>query len=149
EYQVNQLRERLAPSGKGASLFDDMTSAEARWTPASGRLQALEPIWAKSQKWYDDQMGELKTSAKAVKMASYKAGEGEARADPQDFGLPVMVDATDKGGKPLTGLDPYKKEYDDKQAAIKTAMDDLAKLIVEDKDLTEKIGGKEGLRAQL
>jgi hypothetical protein len=149
EYQVNQLRERLAPSGKGFSLYDDMTSAEARWTPSSGRFQALEPIWAKNQKWYDDQMGELKTSAKAVKMASYKAGQAEVRDDPQNFGLPVMVDATDKGGKALTGLDPYKKEYDDKQAAIKTAMDDLAKLIVEDKDLTEKIGGKEGLRVQL
>ena len=149
EFEVNQLRERLAPAGKGFSLYDDLGTAEARWKPASARFQAMEPLWAKNQKWYEGQLGELKTSGKPVKMASYKAGQAEVHDDPQNFGLPVMVEATDKGGKPLTGMDPYKKEYDDKQVAIKAVMDDLAKLIVEDKELTEKIGGKDGLRVQL
>jgi hypothetical protein len=149
EFEVNQLRERLAPSAKGASLFDDLATAEARWTPASARFQALEPLRARNQKWYEDQLAELRTSGKAVKTASYKNGQAEVHDDPQQFGQPVMADAADKGGKPLLGFDTYKKEYDDKQVAIKQAMDDLAKLVDEDKTLTERIGGKDGLRVLL
>jgi hypothetical protein len=143
EFEVNELRDRL--SGKGASLYDDLTTAEGRWKTASPVFQTMEPLWAKNQKWYQEHLVELQTSAKPVKTPSYKGGQLEF--DPNNFGLPLMVEATDKGGKGLTGLAPYKKDYDDKQAAIKVVMDDLKKLIDEDKELTEKIGGKDGLRA--
>jgi hypothetical protein len=147
EFEVNELRDRLA-SGKGASLYDNLGTAEARWKTASPVFQTMEPLWAKNQKWYQEHLAELQTSAKPVKTPSYKAGQLEF--DPNNFGLPLMVEATDKGGKPFTsGLAPYKKDYDDKQAAIKVAMDDLKNLIAEDKDLTVEIGGKNGLRAKI
>jgi hypothetical protein len=145
EFEVNELRDRLA--GKGASLYDDLGTAEGRWKAASPVFQTMEPLWAKNQKWYQEHLAELQTSAKPVKAPSYKGGQLEF--DPNNFGLPLMADATDKGGKPLTGLAPYKKDYDDKEAAIKVAMDDLKKLIAEDKDLTVQIGGKDGLRAKI
>jgi hypothetical protein len=147
EFELNELRDRLTPGAKGIGLYDNLNTAEARWKTASPVFQAMEPLRAKNQTWFKAQLDELKTSAKPVKMPSYKAGQVEF--DPKNFGLPVMVEATDKGGKPVTGLDPYKKEYDDKQAAIKAAMDELHKLIAEDEALTKKIGGPNGLRVQL
>jgi hypothetical protein len=147
EFEVNQLRDRLAPSGKGPGLYEDLAAEEARWKTASPIFQTMEPLRPKNQAWFQEQLGELQTSAKAVTMPSYKAGQLEF--DPKNFGLPLMVEATDKGGKPITGLAPYRKEYDDKQAAIKAVMDEHVKLVNEDKQLTEKIGGKDGLRVKI
>ena len=147
EFELNQLRERLAPAGKGFTLYDELGATEARWKAAAPVFQTMEPLWAKNQTWYQEQLAELKTSRGPVKMPSYSAGQLEF--DPNNFGLPKMVDATDKAGNPLTGMEAYAKDYADKQVAIKAVMDDVSKLIADDERLTKEIGGPDGLRARL
>jgi hypothetical protein len=149
--QVQRLQDRLkpAPPKPGFGLWDQLTASEEHWRRSSKGVLTFEPLRPRNQKWFQDQLAELEKTPNPVKRPSYKDGRPEVGQQAQDFGLPVMVEATDKAGGALKGLVPYQLEYADTQTRVKNAMDELTRWINEDRDLTEKIGGEKGLRVQI
>jgi hypothetical protein len=146
--QVQRLQERLTPKG-GSGLWADLTASEQHWSGSNKRLVTIEPKRPFNQKWFDNHLTELTKSANPVKRPKYKNGAVEVIETVQNFGLPVMEDATDKIGQPLKGLDFYRKDYEDRQQVIKVTMEKLADAIKKDEQLTEQIGGPNGLRVQI
>jgi hypothetical protein len=146
--QVQRLQDRLAPKG-GSGLWADLTVSEQHWSGSNRRLVTIEPKRPYNQKWFENHLTELTKSVNQVKRPKYKNGVVEVIETVQNFGLPVMEDATDKIGQPLKGLDFYRKDYEDRQAVIKVTMDKLAAAIKRDQELTEQIGGPNGLRVQI
>jgi hypothetical protein len=150
--QVRALQEQLKPQAPRPAygLWDELSASEAHWKGVSGNLAKVEEWRPRNQKWYEARLADLAKSAVAVKKPGHKDARVEViRNDPDNYGLPVMVDATDKAGQPLLGKAPYLEEYKDKQAAIVNAQDDLKRYTEEDASLTARIGSVGGLRDQI
>jgi hypothetical protein len=143
--EVRRLQSRLVSYG----LWDELSASEAHWKKSSPRLQLAEAIRPRNQKWFEAKLVDLGKSTDPIKKPGYENAQCKVTTTEADYGLPVMVDALDKAGQPLKGLDPYQKEYADKQVAIKASMDELTRFTKEDAELTVRIGGVGGLRDQI
>jgi hypothetical protein len=150
--QVRGLQSQLVPENPKPryGLWDELSASEAHWADASPGLKKAEEWRPRNQKWYASKLVELAKSDVPVKKPGYKDARVEViRNDPDNYGLPAMVEAMDRGGVPLKGKAPYLQEYDDKQRAITVAMDDLTRYCKDDAELTARIGGVSGLRDQI
>ncbi len=126
---------------------EELNGAELRWAKPYKYLGLIQNSRDLNQKWYGEQLQAMVTGRGPLQVASVKAGQIEL--DPKFYGRPLLVEAKDPNDQPLQPLATYVKAYDDTKAAISIAQLDLDKQIKLDTELTQKIGGDNGLRAQL
>jgi hypothetical protein len=124
--ELTKRVERIKGKSGGLGLLDSVAAAEARWKTETQTLAFLEPLRAQNKAWYDKQLAQTATGPGTVKTVSYQ--DGRLVLDGKTA-LPVLSDATDGTGAKLQARDVYVKAYNDRQADIVQAMDELAKWV--------------------
>jgi hypothetical protein len=125
----------------------ELSAAELRWKTPYTWLGNLTTQRQLNREWYAKQLVAMQQGPGPVQVASIKAGQPEL--DPKQYGRPLLVEAKDATGQPLQPLTSYEKALTDTRQAILAAQAELEKQIKVDTELTQKIGGDNGVRAQL
>lgn len=126
---------------------EQLAAAEARWRGPYAFLPRIAQQRANNRQWYAEQVQAMQKGPGPAKSVTYKAGQVEL--DPKQYGRPLLVDAADVDGQPLQPLQAYVKANEDTNNAIHVAQVELERQTRLDTELTQKIGGDNGLRFQL
>ncbi|HJT76393.1 MAG TPA: hypothetical protein VJ739_04250 [Gemmataceae bacterium] len=126
-----------------AARQEQLKAAEARWRGPYDYVPRIMQQRVNNQEWYGQQLAAMQKGG-PVKAVSYKAGQVEL--DPKQYGRPLLVDATDADGQPLQTLESYLAALADANNAIHLAQVQMEQQTRLDTELTQKIGGDNGLR---
>jgi hypothetical protein len=123
---------------------------EANWEAALKPLLTEEANRPRYQKWYADQLENLRTGKVPVLGVVFDKGEIRIGKD----GLPVLGPVVDATKKPLEGLKSIKRlneDYAAKHEAISKVTKEIDELVEQEKKLTEELGDGQdkGLRFRL
>ncbi len=126
---------------------EDLGAAELRWARPYKFLGPITQQRQLNQKWYGEQLAAMRQGQGPLQVASVKAGQLDL--DPKNYGRPLLVEAKDANDQPLQPLATYEKAYAEAKQAVADAQAELKKQINRDTELTQEIGGDNGVRAQL
>src|SRR5262249_6920543 len=114
----------------------------ARWSTAVPVVDQLEARRPKLQAWYDEQLKNLREGTQPVQALVFNKGVLQVDAE----GVPALQPL-----KGLASIATLEQAYAQLQEQVTQTTKDIAKLVDEERKLTEQIGdGKEkGLRADL
>lgn len=123
------------------------------WRQTTKVVLDLEKLRPEKQKWYQEQIEILKTGNANQKILGIAFDQGRIKIDPRT-GFPEMKVLADPANKPIPGLASRQilnDAYVSIQGKIVAATAEIAKLVEEEKQLTEQLGdGKvQGLRFDL
>jgi hypothetical protein len=145
----NQKGELADRKERVAALWEGIRTAEAGWRDVHANLLEQEGYRAADRPWYAEKLELARTKATDMQPAqTVVIDKGalitEPVANEPKHLRPKMVDATDDFGRKLASLKWNNKANADKRDALVAQQKELAKLIDEDKRLTNELKPEEG-----